>query len=370
MAMAETTPEERQTRAEAQKGDAEAQMMLGIYLYNKGMRGSQPDATEAIEWLNKAARQNNAAAEFYLGAAFNTGTGTAQSKTEAIKWWHKAAEDGNLDAQATLGNVYFNDPKDGFQSYLWRLYAAQHGHNAAVQDLRLVEAYMTPQEIKQAHELVANWDPSKQLPQRPPFPFPTSDIIMNPPIEHLRAAADQGNNLSQLELSHQYSLGKLPRNDEEAKKWMRKAADNGNAQAMRSLASLYASETAQWNAKAEIQEKLDAQAYLDMLRYYEIKDTPKESSSAIKYWTKLAADQRNKQALYNLAVAYHRGFGVTQNDVQSNMYFTIAVMYFDWKSSLEPRTAMRKLLTETQIKQCNDLAKSWDHDHPPVVPSK
>jgi TPR repeat protein len=96
MAMAEPTDSDylEKARVLAEKGDADAQLMLGIYKYNQGMHGSDEAAKEAIEWLNKAAAKGNSGAEFYLGAAYNTGTGVEKKPDRAVEWWQKAAKHG------------------------------------------------------------------------------------------------------------------------------------------------------------------------------------------------------------------------------------------------------------------------------------
>lgn len=366
-------------RASAERGNADSQTFLGVSLYISGQRGSQKDTAEALEWLRKAAAQGAPGAEFYLGAAYNTGTGVAKDRSEAIKWWHKAAEHGSLDAQATLGNVYFNGPKDGFLSYLWTSYAASRGNHNAVQDHALLESYLTTAQLKEARGLVKAWDPSKPLPPRPAFSFPTAEVITQPPIAIIRTAAESGNPAAQLLLARQYMfLGKLPRDDAEASKWLHKSAEGGDAEAQRLLSDMYAgrggssapivkdpAESANWKAKAEAQDRVDARHYLNELSFADAgPDTPNDPIKAIKYWTTAAEQKHSSKALFNLGLASYKGYGVPKDNLAANKWLTLAVAFFDWKGSLEARTHLRQLMSTDQIEDGKKLAKEWIDQHP------
>jgi TPR repeat protein len=79
-AQAETIEE---TRAKAEKGDAEAQCNLGKF-YNKG-EGIEMNKTEAVKWFRKAAEQGNAAAQRFLGLGYSFGQGVEKNQAEAVK---------------------------------------------------------------------------------------------------------------------------------------------------------------------------------------------------------------------------------------------------------------------------------------------
>jgi uncharacterized protein len=369
MAMAEPTDSDylEKARVLAEKGDADAQLMLGIYKYNQGMHGSDEAAKEAIEWLNKAAAKGNSGAEFYLGAAYNTGTGVEKKPDRAVEWWQKAAKHGNLDAQATLGSMYFNRG-DGYLSYLWTCYAAEHGNHNSVQDLRLIETYLTPNQISEARKIVRAWNPQEDIPPHPSFDLPAHEIIMNPSMDKLRKAAEAGNTLAQYELYLQYtsSIGHLPRNEAEGQKWLRKSAEGGNPEAQQVLASSISDpgEKAKWTNKAAAQTKVDAQAYLNQLSLKDTgTDTPKDPAQAIKYWTKSAEEQHDTRAFYNLGLSYYKGLGVEKNDVTAYMWIAIAVAHFDWKSSLEASTNFKEILTPDQVAHGKRLAQEWIEKH-------
>lgn len=88
----------------AQRGDMEAQNMLG-FLYING-QGVRQDYAEALKWYQKAALQGHADAQTNLGLMYRHGQGVLQDYTEALKWYQKAAAQGNASAYYNLGEMY------------------------------------------------------------------------------------------------------------------------------------------------------------------------------------------------------------------------------------------------------------------------
>jgi uncharacterized protein len=56
-------------------------------------------------WLDKADR-GDADAQFWLGAAYESGRGIKRDFAQAIKWLGKSAKQGNPDAEFLLGQMY------------------------------------------------------------------------------------------------------------------------------------------------------------------------------------------------------------------------------------------------------------------------
>ena len=80
-------------RGRAEKGDADAQFVLGT-MYAAGL-GVAKDEVEAVKWYRKAADQGHADAQFNLGLMYDDGTGVAKDEVEAYKWWLLAGAGGN-----------------------------------------------------------------------------------------------------------------------------------------------------------------------------------------------------------------------------------------------------------------------------------
>ena len=92
-------------KAAAEKGDARAQCQMGLF-YMNGI-GVDRDEDKAVEWLKKAAAQNNAQAQYNLGiyyAKFSDG----EAVNKALKWLKEAVKHDYADAQFNLAQLYLN----------------------------------------------------------------------------------------------------------------------------------------------------------------------------------------------------------------------------------------------------------------------
>jgi len=59
-----------------------------------------------LKYLQDAANQGNADAQFNLGIIYAFGKQAAKNEVEAVKWYHKAAKQGHVAAQLNLGGMY------------------------------------------------------------------------------------------------------------------------------------------------------------------------------------------------------------------------------------------------------------------------
>jgi TPR repeat protein len=117
----------------ADKGDAEAQLVLGK-VYQRGGGRIQQDLAEAVKWFGKAAHQGNAKAQLKLGLAHAKGLGVAQDAVEGVKWIRKAAEGGDGEARILLSQAYLNGigvTKDAIESTNWLRKASERGNHSA-----------------------------------------------------------------------------------------------------------------------------------------------------------------------------------------------------------------------------------------------
>lgn len=64
------------------------------------------DATEALRWYVKAARQGHINAQYNLGVMYNLGDGVPRDYAKAVKWYLEAAEQGHREAQYNLAYMY------------------------------------------------------------------------------------------------------------------------------------------------------------------------------------------------------------------------------------------------------------------------
>ena len=93
---------EKLFRAEAEKGDAWAQLLLGM------CRLEKRDVREAVEWFRRSALQGNAVAQFKLAERYYCGGGeVAKDPAEAGKWMKKSAEQGHTPALIVLERLEY-----------------------------------------------------------------------------------------------------------------------------------------------------------------------------------------------------------------------------------------------------------------------
>jgi len=92
----------RQTlREAATNGDASAQYEIG-QRYASGSNGLPQDNEQAAYWLNRAAEQGLAPAQYRLGTMFEKGLGVPENPTKARTWYERAAAQGNVKAMHNL----------------------------------------------------------------------------------------------------------------------------------------------------------------------------------------------------------------------------------------------------------------------------
>jgi|SRR5579871_61624 len=136
-----------------------------------------------------------------------------------------------------------------------------------------------------------------------------------------RQAADLGNRQAILNLGSMYHDGRgVAQSYDEALRLFRQAADLGDPQAMTNLGVMYAHgegmqkngpEAVRWYKKAADGGHSAGMTYLG-LAYEKGEMIPKDYTEAARLYRK-AADLGNRQAILNLGTMYYRGRGVTQS---------------------------------------------------------
>ncbi|MCK5090537.1 MAG: sel1 repeat family protein, partial [Hyphomicrobiaceae bacterium] len=76
-------------------------------LYVEG-RVRKLDEAKAVEWLQKAAEQDHAQAQYDLAAMYAEGAGIAKDPIKAVEWTGRAAELGHATAQLEYAIMKFN----------------------------------------------------------------------------------------------------------------------------------------------------------------------------------------------------------------------------------------------------------------------
>ena len=141
-------------RNAAAQGYAMAQYNMGVmYMYGKGV---PQDDVQAVAWYRKAAEQGYAPGQYNLGAMYMNGRGVPQSDTEAVAWYRKAAAQGNAPGQTNLGWMYQDGrgvPRDAVKAHMWGSLAVLNGEFKAGALCDEAAKQMTPSQLSQAQRL-------------------------------------------------------------------------------------------------------------------------------------------------------------------------------------------------------------------------
>jgi uncharacterized protein len=158
----------QQLRAEAERGNVQAQYVLGGAYYNgNGVAGN---LAQGAQWLLKAAEGGYAPAQCDLGVMYQKGVGVDQSFDDAVKWYRKAAEQGDALACHNLGSLrakgfwdknlsffrrmkYARATTNNVEAYKWFTLAAKRGHAPSLKDKSRLERFMSPPQIEVAQRL-------------------------------------------------------------------------------------------------------------------------------------------------------------------------------------------------------------------------
>lgn len=142
-------------RAAAERGEAEAQYLLGLQ-YREG-DGIDRSPAEAEKWLSRAAGAGSVEAQAALGA-LQAASGDQDKLAEAAKWLLTAADRGNAEAMQNLGALYREHPGmsgDPLAALRWYVQAATAGQPAAAR--AVAELYARGQGVARDGALALHW---------------------------------------------------------------------------------------------------------------------------------------------------------------------------------------------------------------------
>jgi TPR repeat protein len=248
----------------ADAGNAEAQDRIGL-LYANG-QGVTKDEAKAVEWYRKAADQGNADAELNISAYYLRGYGPLPRNVQiALVWLQKSAAQNSADAEFKLGFLYLSPPyeisRDPEKAAAWFRKAADQGYQVA--EMELGQLYAQGFGVKQDKEQALFWlrKASDQGGLLGPMAKQLTSILQNnpaamPPVvpsarlsptilsamANIRRDAERGDATSQRALGDFYAIRGFAGSTDDAQQamaWWRKAADQGNTQAMNKLGVAY-----------------------------------------------------------------------------------------------------------------------------------
>ena len=299
----------------AEQEDAHAQTELGTMYKNS--TGVEPSDEKALKPYQKAAEQGDADAQYHLGFMYQYGRGVERSYEKAREWYLKAAEQGLAHAQYNLGRMY-QYGRGVERSYEkaaeWFLKAAEQGLARAQKNLG--NMYSNGTGVEQSYEKAAEW---------------------------FLKAAEQGDADAQCKLGVMYEHGTgVEQSYEKAAKWFQEAAEQGLAHAQNNLGEMYENGTGveqsyekavEWYLKAAEQGLARAQNNLGNM-YYNGRGVEQSYEKAVE-WVLKAVEQGLARAQCNLGTMYHNGTGVEQSDEKAvEWYLKAAKQGLDWAQNV------------------------------------
>ena len=208
----------------------------------------------------------------------------------------------------------------------------------------------------------------------PTFSHQDSRPLTEQQIADLRAYAEDDVE-TQFHLGVSYANGlRVPKDDVEATRWFRMAAEQGNMFAQNALGAHYAAgigvseddaEAVQWWLLAAEQGLALAEFNLG-LKHDSGEGVPQDHAEAAR-WFRLAAEQGHLGAQEFLGAKYWIGMGVVQDYVQSHMWLHLAASRLtgeDREKAVEAGDSVALLMTPAQIAEAQRLAREWEAAHP------
>ena len=208
----------------------------------------------------------------------------------------------------------------------------------------------------------------------PTFSHQDSRPLTEQQIADLRAYAEDDVE-TQFHLGVSYANGlRVPKDDVEATRWFRMAAEQGNMFAQNALGAHYAAgigvseddaQAVQWWLLAAEQGLALAEFNLG-LKYSTGEGVPLDEVEAAR-WFRLAAEQGHLGAQEFLGAKYWIGMGVVQDYVQSHMWLHLAASRLtgeDREKAVEAGDSVALLMTPAQIAEAQRLAREWETAHP------
>ncbi len=187
-------------------------------------------------------------------------------------------------------------------------------------------------------------------------------------VELCRQAAEEENHYAQKIMGDIYYLGwknALQQDHEEAVRWYKEAAVQGNIEAKYNLGVLYEQgqgvpidfeRARKWFLSAARDGHVDAQ-YNVANMYSKGAGGPKNQNAAAKWYLR-AAEQDEPNSQYNIANRYTLELGMTQNFVEAYKWYVIAERN-GIEDARENRITLAKEMTAAEINKANRLADDW-----------
>lgn len=204
-----------------------------------------------LDTIMSDAAKGDVAAQFTLGAMYETGRGVPRDDALCAKWWRKSADQGLADAQKNMGSLYFGGrgvPLDYAQAMQWYLKAAEQDHPHAQKYVALGyrKGLGLPVDEKKAQyweDRAKAHDPANAaVVFRPAYEKADSRPVVSDEdaFALFQQQAEAGNPRAQFYIGVAYTAGAGVKKDPaKAHEWIEKAANLGVNSAQTNLGLMY-----------------------------------------------------------------------------------------------------------------------------------
>ena len=328
----------------AEQGLVEAQYEIGM-IYLQGL-GTEQNFERAYFWMSKSADKGYVWAEYALGLIYDNGWGINRDVRRATKLFREAALKGDEDAMTEMAVCY--EEGKGVRRNLkeavaiYRI-AAEKGSQKAQRRLAkcILDGRGTPRDeeegVRRLQE-AADSDPEAMTELGTCYFLGTgvkqSDKMA---LRLWKRAAKQEDAKAQYALSR---YAKRTKKTKEAFSWLKKAADNGLADAQYEFGSLLLNDP-----EANDDEAID--------------------------WIERAAKQGYADAMYQLYVCYHYGIHVEKDETKGDRWLSAAAEAGERQAqtalgcSCVDRRCCAKRLEKDQCRECR---KTWNGTQKKCLP--
>lgn len=308
----------------AERNYPQAEFALG-FLFE-----ARKDYKNANYWYEKAALQELAIAQNYLGDNYKKGLGVEKNLEKAIYWYKRATSQGFTPAQVNLGLQYSQGKyKDLKKAKQWLILGASSG--VLVAQLRLAEIYEASGNIAEATKwywIVAEQDnPIAQTKLGLIFLNGKGSVRRSyfKAISFLGVAAKKGNLIAQTELGVIFLQGIVVERDiKEGLRLLNAAADKNHVPAFFQLGRFYSENTnnkdyaKKWLNKAVVANYEEANLYLG-----EFLESQGDLPAAIKSY-EAAANKGSQKAIIKLGNIYLGGRkNIEKNPAKAREYLLL-----------------------------------------------
>ena len=193
----------------------ETRNALGLNIGFEYAGVTQTNYKAAVEYLTRAAKNGDDAAQYALGYLYYKGKGVQQNRDKALYWFKKAADQGWSPAESILGVIYANGyglvPQDYDRAVYWFQESARQGEASA--ETNLAVSYYKGKGVQQNRDKAIYW---------------------------FKKAADQNYAPAENDLGTAYDEGQgVPKDYAKAVYWFKKAANQKFAPAEQNLGTAY-----------------------------------------------------------------------------------------------------------------------------------